>query len=206
MTTSAFGILVAAIFANNILLSNFLGVCPFLAGSRRMGTAAALGLAVLFVTTCTVAINYGVYYGLLLGPQEAARLHRPAGLLGADLAYLHLIVFVVVVAGFAQTAAKLIGRRWPELEPLRSMVAVNCVVLGASLYFVIRRYTFAQAVAFGFGAGAGWAMAIVLMAALRRKMAYSDVPRPFQGLAIAMVVTGVMAMALAGLAGLAPIE
>lgn len=190
MNASAFGIVVAAILTNNILLSNYLGVCPFLAGSRRISTAWALGLAVMVVTTCAVAINHAVYH-VLLGP---------------DLEYLHLMAFVVVIAGFVQAGGAILGRRWPIVRALAPMATVNCAVLGVSLLAVIHQYDFARAVAFGFGAGAGWAMAILLMAALQRKMDYSDVPRPFRGLAIALIVTGLMAMAMAGFVGLASVE
>jgi len=153
--TSALIIVLAAIFTNNILLSNFLGMCSFLACSRQIGTAVGLGAAVTFVTTATTMINYGIYHGILV---------KGAPLLKADLTHLTFIVFIAVIAAFVQT------------------------------------------VGFGVGAGVGWALAIVLMAGLRQKMGYSSVPRPFRGVAITMIITGVMALAFMGFAGMVSIQ
>ncbi|MHC4563319.1 MAG: Rnf-Nqr domain containing protein [Planctomycetota bacterium] len=192
---SPFVILVAAIFTNNILLANFLGMCSFLACSTRIRTALGLGAAVIFVMTCTTAINFGVFHGLLV----------PLG-----LKHLQFIVFIAVIAAFVQFVEMFVERFSPPLYHALGiflpLITVNCAILGASLFMIIRDYTFFQSVAFGFGGGVGWTLAIVLMAGLRQKMGYSDVPRPFRGVAIAMVITGVMAMVFMGFAGMVNIQ
>ena len=188
-------ILVAAIFTNNILLSNFLGMCSFLACSRQIGTSLGLGAAVIFVISCTTAINYGIYHGLLVP-------------LGID--HLWFIVAIAVIAAFVQFVEMFVERfslrLYHALGIFLPLITVNCAILGASLFMIIRRYTFWQSVAFGFGGGVGWTLAIVLIAGLRQKMGYSNVPRPFQGVAIAMIITGVMAMTFMGFTGMVTIQ
>ncbi len=188
-------ILVAAIFTNNILLANFLGMCSFLAVSKRIDTAAGLGAAVIFVMTFTTAINYGVYHHVLV----------PTG-----LTFLSFIIFIAVIAAFVQFVEMFVERFSPALYHALGiflpLITVNCAILGVSLFMIIRNYTFMQSVAFGFGGGVGWTLAIVLIAGLRQKMRYSIVPVPFKGVAIAMVITGVMAMAFMGFAGMVTIQ
>ena len=193
--TSALVILIAAIFTNNILLSNFLGMCSFLACSQQIPTSIGLGAAVTFVLTGTTALNYFIYYNLLLP------LH---------LEHLNFIVFIAVIAAFVQFVEMFIERFSPKLYYALGiflpLITVNCAILGASLFMVIRKYTFVQSIGFGFGAGVGFALAIVLMAGLRKKMSYSDIPGPLQGVAIVMIITGVMAMAFMGFAGMVTIQ
>ena len=188
-------ILIAAIFTNNILLANFLGMCSFLAVSKQIDTALGLGAAVIFVTTATTAINYGVYHYILVP---------------MDLTILQYIVFIAVIAAFVQFVEMFVERfslkLYHALGIFLPLITVNCAILGVSLFMIIRRYTFAQSIAFGFGGGVGWTLAIILIAGLRQKMGYSDVPRPFRGVAIAMVITGVMAMAFMGFAGMVNIQ
>ena len=188
-------ILIAAIFTNNILLANFLGMCSFLAVSKQIDTALGLGAAVIFVTTATTAINYGVYHYILVP---------------MDLTILQYIVFIAVIAAFVQFVEMFVERfslkLYHALGIFLPLITVNCAILGVSLFMIIRSYTFAQSVAFGFGAGVGWTLAIILIAGLRQKMGYSNVPRPFRGVAIAMVITGVMAMAFMGFAGMVNIQ
>jgi len=207
---SALTILVAAVFTNNILLANFLGMCSFLACSRRIGTAVGLGAAVIFVMTCTTALNYAIYYGVLISAEQAAEMGRSAPLLSMDLTHLTFIVFIAVIAAFVQFVEMFIERFSPKLYHALGiflpLITVNCAILGASLFFVIRKYAFLQTLGFGIGAGLGWALAIVLMAGLRQKMGYSNVPRAFRGVAIAMIITGVMAMAFMGFAGMVNIQ
>jgi Na+-transporting NADH:ubiquinone oxidoreductase subunit E len=199
--TSALIIMVAAIFTNNILLANFLGMCSFLACSRQIPTAVGLGVAVTFVMTATVAINYGIYYGILV---------EGAPLCNADLTHLMFIVFIAVIAGFVQFVEMFVERFSPKLYfalgIFLPLITVNCAIFGAALFMIIRKYSFVQSLGFGFGAGAGWALAIILMAGLRKKMGYSNVPKPFQGVAVAMLITGVMAMAFMGFAGMVTIQ
>ena len=188
-------ILIAAIFTNNILLANFLGMCSFLAVSKQIDTALGLGAAVIFVTTATTAINYGIYHHILV----------PMG-----LTILQYIVFIAVIAAFVQFVEMFVERfslkLYHALGIFLPLITVNCAILGVSLFMIIRSYTFGQSVAFGFGAGVGWTLAIILIAGLRQKMGYSNVPRPFRGVAIAMVITGVMAMAFMGFAGMVNIQ
>ena len=192
---SPFVIIVAAIFTNNILLSNFLGMCSFLACSRRIDTAVGLGCAVIFVTTCTTTLNYIIYYRVLVP---------------LKMEHLEFIVFIAVIAAFVQFVEMFVERVSPRLYYALGiflpLITVNCAILGAALFMVRRNYSFAQSVGFGFGAGVGWALAIVLMAGLRKKMGYSNVPRPFQGVAIAMIITGVMALTFMGFAGMVSIQ
>lgn len=193
--TSAWVILIAAIFTNNILLSNFLGMCSFLACSRQIPTAVGLGTAVTFVMTCTTVINYLIYYKILV----------PWG-----IEFLTFIVFIAVIAAFVQFVEMFIERFSPKLYYALGiflpLITVNCAILGAALFMVIRKYTLVQSAGFGFGAGVGWAMAIILIAGLRQKMGYSNVPKPFQGVAITMIITGVMALAFMGFAGMVSIQ
>ena len=192
---SPFVILIAAIFTNNILLANFLGMCSFLAVSKQIETAGGLGAAVIFVMTATTAINYGIYHHVL----------TPLG-----LTYLTFIVFIAVIAAFVQLVEMFVERFSPKLYfalgIFLPLITVNCAILGASLFMIIREYSFLQSVGFGLGAGIGWAVAIVLLAGLRQKMRYSHVPQCFQGVAIAMIVTGVLAMAFMGFAGMVSIQ
>jgi len=208
--TSAFVILIAAIFTNNILLSDFLGMCSFLACSKQIRTAVGLGAAVIFVMTCTTVLNYGIYYGLLISAEKAAEMGRMAPLIDIDLTFMAFIIFIAVIAAFVQFVEMFVERFSPTLYYALGiflpLITVNCAILGASLFFVIRKYSFLQSLGYGFGAGVGWAVAIVLIAGLRKKMGYSHVPVPFQGVAIAMIITGVMAMAFAGFAGMVSIQ
>lgn len=192
---SPFVILVAAIFTNNILLSNFLGMCSFLACSRQVGTSLGLGAAVVFVMTCTTAINFVIYHSLLV----------PHG-----LKHLWFIVAIAVIAAFVQFVEMFVEKfslkLYHALGIFLPLITVNCAILGASLFMINREYTFWQSVGFGFGGGVGWTLAIVLMAGLRQKLQYGNVPKPFKGVAIVMIITGVMAMSFMGFAGMVSIQ
>ncbi len=193
--TSVWVIFIAAIFTNNILLTNFLGMCSFIACSGQIKTSLGLGTAVTFVMIMTTILNYVIYHFVL----------APLGLV-----HLQFIVFIAVIAAFVQFVEMFVERFSPKLYfalgIFLPLITVNCAILGASLFMVIRNYTFAQSAGFGFGAGLGWAVAIVLMAGLRQKMAYSNIPQPFQGVPIAMIVTCVLAMAFMGFAGMVSIQ
>lgn len=193
--TSALVILIAAIFTNNILLSNFLGMCSFIACSSQVGTALGLGTAVTFVMTLTTMLNYVIYHSVLVP------LH---------LGHLQFIVFIAVIAAFVQFVEMVVERFSPKLYfalgIFLPLITVNCAILGASLFAIIRNYTFVQTVGYGFGAGLGWLVAIVLMAGLQQKMRYSDIPKPFRGVSVAMIITCVMAMAFMGFAGMVTIQ
>ena len=193
--TSAWVIFIAAIFTNNILLTNFLGMCSFIACSGQIKTSLGLGTAVTFVLIMTTMINYAIYHFVLV----------PFG-----LGHLQFIVFIAVIAAFVQLVEMFVERFSPTLYfalgIFLPLITVNCAILGASLFMIIRNYTFLQSVGFGFGAGIGWAVAIVMLAGLRQKMRYSNVPQAFRGVPIAMIVTGVLAMAFMGFAGMVSIQ
>jgi Na+-transporting NADH:ubiquinone oxidoreductase subunit E len=193
--TSALVILTAAILTNNILLTNFLGMCSFIACSGQIRTALGLGTAVTFVMTMTTMINFIIYHYVL------TPLH---------LDHLTFIVFIAVIAAFVQFVEMFVERFSPKLYfalgIFLPLITVNCSILGASLFMIIRQYNFLQSIGFGFGAGLGWALAIILMAGLRQKMRYSNIPQPFQGIPIAMIVTCVLAMAFMGFAGMVSIQ
>jgi len=192
---SSLVILIAAIFTSNILLANFLGMCSFLACSKQINTSLGLGVAVIFVMTATTAINYGVYYGLLV----------PMG-----LEFLGFIIFIAIIAAFVQFVEMFVERfsqgLYHALGIFLPLITVNCAILGAALFMIIRKYDFMQSLLFGFGAGVGWALAILLIAGLRKKMGYSIVPQAFQGVSIVMIITGIMAMAFMGFAGMVRIQ
>jgi Na+-transporting NADH:ubiquinone oxidoreductase subunit E len=183
-------IFVASIFTNNILLALFLGMCSFLVCSNKIGTAIGLGTAVTFVLTATVALNYWIY-------QLLVYLH---------LEFLSFIIFIAVIAAFVQFVEMFVERFSPKLYYALGiflpLITVNCAILGASLFMVLRKYDFGQSVAFGFGSGLGWALAIALMAGLREKMRYSNIPAPLQGTGVIMLITGVIAMTFMGFAGM----
>jgi Na+-transporting NADH:ubiquinone oxidoreductase subunit E len=193
--TSAWVIFIAAIFTNNILLTNFLGMCSFIACSGQIKTSLGLGTAVIFVMIMTTTINYVIYHFVLV----------PFGLV-----HLQFIVFIAVIAAFVQLVEMFVERFSPKLYfalgIFLPLITVNCAILGASLFMIIRNYSFMQSIGFGLGAGIGWAVAIVLLAGLRQKMRYSHVPKCFEGVAIAMVVTGVLAMTFMGFAGMVTIQ
>ena len=193
--TQAFIIFFAAILTNNILLTNFLGMCPFLSCSRQLNTALGLGAAVTFVMTFTTVINYGVYYYLLV----------PFG-----LEYLTYIIFIAVIAAFVQFVEMFIERFSPllyhALGIFLPLITVNCAILGAALFMVIREYDFWQTLGYGLGSGLGWTLAITLMAGMRSRLRFSNIPAPLRGAAIVMLVTGVMAMAFMGFAGMVNIQ
>jgi len=193
--TPVWVIFVASIFTNNILLASFLGMCSFLVCSNRIETALGLGTAVTFVTVITTALNYVIYRYLLV----------PLG-----LEFLAFIIFIAVIAAFVQFVEMFVERFSPKLYYslgiFLPLITVNCAILGAALFMVIRKYNFLQSVSFGLGAGLGWALAIALLAGLREKMGYSNVPAPLRGIGIIMLVTGVIAMAFMGFAGMLNVQ
>jgi Na+-transporting NADH:ubiquinone oxidoreductase subunit E len=191
---SPWAILIAAIFTSNLLLTNFLGMCSFLACSRQVGTSLGLGTAVIFVMVCTTAINWCIY---------------TYALIPLKIDHLWFIIAIAVIAAFVQFVEMFVERFSPKLYHALGiflpLITVNCAILGASLLMITRNYGFVQSVAFGFGGGLGWLLAIVLIAGLRQKMTYSDVPQPFKGVAIVMIITGIMAMIFMGFAGMVKI-
>jgi Na+-transporting NADH:ubiquinone oxidoreductase subunit E len=199
--THAAVIFLAAVVTHNILLSDFLGLCAFIAVSRTMRTAFGLGMAVVFVMACTTPLNYAIYHGVLV---------EGAPLLGVNLTHLKLVVFIMVIAGFVQFVEMFMERFAPVLHQnlgiFLPLITVNCAILGASLFMLERDYTFGQTCGYALGGGMGWALAICLMAGIRTRLAHADVPEPLRGLGVTMIVTGLMAIAFLGFSGMARIQ
>ncbi|MCF6237911.1 MAG: NADH:ubiquinone reductase (Na(+)-transporting) subunit E [Candidatus Marinimicrobia bacterium] len=192
---------VQSVFVNNILLAYFLGMCSFLAVSKRVDTAIGLGLAVIFVEVITVPVNWALNY-YLLAPGALAW----AGLPDVDLSFLGFISYIAVIAALVQLVEMIIDRYSPALYSALGiflpLIAVNCAILGASLFMVEREYSFAESAVFGLGSGVGFALAIAAMAAIREKLRYSHIPEGLRGLGITMLITGLMAMAFMSFSGI----
>jgi Na+-transporting NADH:ubiquinone oxidoreductase subunit E len=183
-------ILFASIFTENILLARFLGMCSFLSVSRQVKTAVGLGLAVVFVMTCTVALDWLAYHFVL----------QPF-----HIEYFRFILFIMIIAAFVQFVEMVIERYSPvlyyNLGIFLPLITVNCAILGASLFMVIRSYTFAEGVVFGLGSGLGWMLAIIAMAGIREKLQAERIPRGLQGPGITLIIAGIMALAFIGFTG-----
>ena len=190
-----------SVFVGNILLAYFLGMCSFLAISKSMTTATGLGIAVIFVLTITTPANW-LIYNLLLAPGALAW----AGLPEVNLSFLKLVLFIATIAAMVQAVEMVIDRYSPALYTALGvflpLITVNCAILGASLFMVERNYTFAETVVYGMGSGTGWALAIISMAAIQKKLRYADVPEGLQGFAINMITTGLMAIGFMLFAGI----
>ena len=187
-------IFINSVFVGNILLAYFLGMCSFLAISSNMEPAVGLGFAVTFVLSITAPANWLVYH-YLLAPGALAW----AGLPLADLSFLKFIIFIAVIAAIVQALEMIIDRYSPPLYMALGvflpLIAVNCAILGASLFMVERDYNFVESVVFGASSGIGWMLAIVTMAGIRQKLRYADVPSGLEGFGISMIIAGLMAMA-----------
>ncbi|MBN2725126.1 MAG: NADH:ubiquinone reductase (Na(+)-transporting) subunit E [Deltaproteobacteria bacterium] len=186
-----FAIFFAAIFTSNILLTLYLGMCSFLAVSKQVKTAVGLGLAVVFVITTTSALNWLVYYYVLIP---------------FKLVYLKYIVFIIVIAAFVQIVEMIIERvsekLYNALGIFLPLITVNCAILGVSLFMIIRKYTLVSSVAYGLGSGIGWMVAIVAMAGIRQNMKRSRVPGGLEGAGITLIIAGIMSMAFMGFTGM----
>jgi Na+-transporting NADH:ubiquinone oxidoreductase subunit E len=206
---SAWIILAAAIFTSNILLTNFLGLCSFIGCSRQIQTAAGLSCAVVFVLTFTTPLNWLINY-FLLRPGAMAWLLGAERAAGINLEFLQFIIFIAVVAAFVQLVEMVVERYTPTLHQALGiflpLITVNCAILGVALFMVIRNYNFWQSLAYGIGSGLGWSLAIIVMAGLRQRIRFSNVPKPLEGIAITMILTGAMAMAFAGFGGMVDIQ
>ena len=194
-------IFLTAVLQENLALSFFLGICTFLAVSKRVETAVGLGMAVIVVQTISVPLNNLIFNSVLL---EGA--WSGVGLPDVDLTYLKLIAFIGVIATMVQILEMVLERFVPALYRTLGiflpLITVNCAILGGSLFMVERRYDFGESIVYGFGSGIGWALAIVTFAAIRERLKYSDMPRGLQGLGSAFLVTGLMSLAFSAFAGL----
>jgi len=188
-----FSLFINSVFIGNILLAYFLGMCSFIAVSKKIQTASGLGFAVIFVLAITTPLNWLIYHGLL-APGALSWM----GLPDIDLSFLKYITFIAVIAALVQAVEMIIDKFSPALYAslgvFLPLIAVNCAILGTSLFMVERNYTFIESIVFGTGSGTGWMLAIVSMAAIRKKLAYADVPKGLDGFGITMIVAGLMAM------------
>ena len=190
-----FVIFIAAIFTNNMILSNFLGMCSFIAVSKEIPTALGLGQAVTVVLGFTSIINYFIYNKIL----------EPLG-----LEYLRFIVFIVSIAAFVQLLEMVLEKYLPNLYYALGiflpLITVNCAIIGVSLFMIIRDYSFMQTVGFSIGSGIGWTLAIVALAGIRKKIKNAPVPEGLKGPGITLIITGIMALAFVGFSGIVQIQ
>ncbi len=191
-------IFIKSAFIENLVLTYFLGMCSYLAVSKTVKTAFGLGLAVIFVLGITMPINW-IIQNILLSE---------SGVLGLDLTFLRLILFIAVIASMVQLVEMVIEKFSPSLYNslgiFLPLITVNCAILGGSLFMVSKEYNFAESVAFGLGGGFGWFLAIIAIAAIREKIKYSAVPAPLRGLGIAFIITGLMGLAFLSMLGIDP--
>jgi Na+-transporting NADH:ubiquinone oxidoreductase subunit E len=203
MFEHALGLFIRAVFVENMALAFFLGMCTFLAISKKVKTALGLGIAVTVVLTITVPVNNLLLSGLL--DRGALAWTGSETLANMDLRFLGLLTYIGVIAAIVQILEMLLDRYVPALYNALGiflpLITVNCAILGASLFMVERHYNFGESVVYGFGAGVGWALAIVLLAAIREKLKYSDVPDGLQGLGITFIVVGLMSLGFMSFAG-----
>ncbi len=194
-------LLIKSIFIENMALAFFLGMCTFLAVSRKVDTAIGLGIAVIVVQTITVPANNLIYQYLL---KEGAL--SWLGLDDTNLIFIGLICYIGVIAAIVQILEMVLDRYFPALYNALGvflpLITVNCAILGGSLFMVERDYNFAESIVFGFGTGTGWALALVALAGIREKMKYSDIPLGLRGLGITFMITGLMAMAFMAFSGI----
>jgi len=192
---------IKAIFVENMALAFFLGMCSFLAVSKKVDTAIGLGVAVVFVLTICTPLNW-MFYNFLL--KENAL--EWAGVTGVDLSFLNFLSFIGTIAATVQVVEMAIDKFAPALYSALGvflpLIAVNCAILGSSLFMVERDYNLAESTVFGAGSGIGFMLAIIALAAIREKMRYSDVPKGLRGLGITFIVTGLMAIGFMAFAGI----
>lgn len=201
-----FGLIIQAIFIENFLLANFLGMCTYLACSTKLKTANGLGIAVVFVLTISGILNWFVHR-FVTGPSALSWL-QTMGLNAShiDLGFLEFLIFISVIAGFVQILEIVIEKASPALYMSLGLylplIAVNCAILGACLFAVTRDYPFWANLVYVLGSGLGWWLAIALIAAIREKLATSNVVPHLRGMGITFIMTGLMAMAFQGFTGI----
>ncbi len=202
MLEAYLGLAVKAIFVENIALAFFLGMCSFIAVSRKVDTAIGLGAAVIFVLSVTVPMNNLIYRFLLV---EGALAWVSPAFSSYDLSFLGFLTYIGTIAAMVQIVEMTLDRFIPRLHAALGvflpLIAVNCAILGASLFMVERNYSFGESVVFGFGSGVGWALAIVALAGIRERLRYSNVPAGLRGLGITFILTGLMAIGFMAFAG-----
>jgi len=192
---------IKAAFVENLALAFFLGMCTFLAISKRVETAIGLGLAVVVVQIITVPVNYLIFNFLLADGAMAW-----AGLGAVDLSFLGLVSYIGVIAALVQILEMTLDRYFPKLYNALGiflpLITVNCAILGGTLFMVERQYDLGESVVFGLGSGFGWAIALIGLAGIREKLKYSDVPDGLQGLGITFIIVGLMSLGFMGFSGI----
>jgi Na+-transporting NADH:ubiquinone oxidoreductase subunit E len=186
----------AAVFTNNILLTNFLGLCPFLSISRDKKSALGMGAAVVFVMASTTALNNLIHFKILV----------PLG-----LEHFRYIVFIIIIAAFVQLVEMTVERFFPPLYFVLGiflpLITVNCAIFGATLFMVIREYNFIQSLTYGAGSGVGWMLAILVISAIREKLEKSaKLPKGLEGPAITLIITGLLALAFLAFSGMIRVQ
>ncbi|MBU1370043.1 MAG: NADH:ubiquinone reductase (Na(+)-transporting) subunit E [Bacteroidetes bacterium] len=199
-----FNIFVKSIFVDNMVFAYFLGMCSYLAVSKTVQTSVGLGLAVIFVLGITVPVDY-LLNAYILKP--GALVWLDAGFADVDLSFLSFILFIAIIASMVQLVEMVVEKFSPALYSslgiFLPLIAVNCAILGGSLFMQEREYpSLAQATSFGLGSGVGWFLAIVGIAAIREKIRYSNVPAPLRGLGITFIITGLMGIAFMSFLGI----
>ena len=196
-----FDLFVRSVFVENLALSFFLGMCTFLAVSKRVETAFGVGIAMIVVQTVTIPVN-NLIYVYVLAPGALAW----AGFGDVDLSFLSLIAFIGVIAAMVQVLEMTLEFHVPKLHRAMGiflpLITVNCAILGGTLFMVERSYTFTESVVYGFGTGTGWALAIVMLAAIRERLKYSDVPEGLNGLGITFIIAGLMSLSFMAFSGI----
>ena len=195
---------VRSIFVDNMIFAYYLGMCSFLAVSKNVKTALGLGMAVTFILVCTLPINYMLENYVL---KEGALQWLGAEFAGVNLSFLAFIIFIAIIASFTQLVEMVVEKFAPALYAslgiFLPLIAVNCAILGGSLFIQQKAFpNVGVATVYGLGSGIGWMLAIVGMAAIREKLAYSDIPKPLKGLGITFIITGLMGMAFMCFSGL----
>lgn len=195
-------LLVKSIFIENMALAFFLGMCTFLAVSKKIPTAIGLGTAVVVVQVITVPLNNLLYQYLL---KDGAILWKSLGM-DVNLSFIGLIAYIGVIAASVQILEMFLDKYVPALYAALGiflpLITVNCAIMAGSLFMVERNYTFPESVVYGIGSGAGWALAIVVMAGVREKMRYADVPKGLEGLGITFIIAGLMALGFMSFSGI----
>jgi Na+-transporting NADH:ubiquinone oxidoreductase subunit E len=192
---------VKSVFVENLALAFFLGMCTFLAVSKKISTAMGLGIAVMIVQTITVPVNNVIYHTLL---KEDALAWM--GIAGVDLSFLMLLSCIGMIAALVQILEMVLDKFFPALFHALGiflpLITVNCAILGGSLFMIERDYDFSQSVVYGVGSGFGWALAITVMAGVREKLKYSDIPAGLQGLGITFITAGLMSLGFMAFSGI----